>query len=296
MLNKHTQGFHPQTWSQAIAQLETQSVPYVLVTILGTAGSTPREQGTKMVVTAEDIFDTVGGGHLEFRIVEQARAQLIEGQSAQDLQHFPLGASLGQCCGGSVSVLFECFVPERLPVDVYGAGHVGQALISLLAGLPVRVRWIDARAELFPPTLPANVQTIVEPQPEDAVADAQPGTATVVLTHNHQLDFAIVEKALRQGASAFLGVIGSDTKAKRFRMRLAHKGFTDEQIANLTCPIGLSEVPGKRPMEVAISIAGQLIQQYQNELPNAQREGLQWRELRGVLQADEPTLVEVNHD
>lgn len=296
MLNKDTQGFHAQRWSQAISQLDAAACPYVLVTVLGTAGSTPRESGSKMVVTAEDIYDTVGGGHLEFSIIEQARAQLSEGKSEQTLKHFPLGASLGQCCGGSVSVLFECFVPQTLAVDVYGAGHVGHALIQLLGALPVRVRWIDARAELFPESVPANVERVVEATTEDAVDDARPGTASLVLTHNHQLDFAIVEKVLRRNDAAFLGVIGSETKAKRFRMRLAHKGVSDERIDRMTCPVGLTDIPGKRPMEVAISIAGQVIQLYQTGPSSAPRDGLQWRELRDALQTEKPNVAEVSHD
>lgn len=296
MLNKHTQGFHAERWPQAIAHLNEQSCPYVIVTLLGTAGSTPRDHGTKMVITADDIYDTVGGGHLEYTIIEQARALLGQQEPTQHLQHFPLGASLGQCCGGSVSVLFECFVPQTLPVDIYGAGHVAHALVQVLSALPVRIRWIDARADLFPATTPANVQTLVEPLADDAVVDALPGTASIVLTHNHQLDFAIVEKILRREDSRFLGVIGSATKATRFRLRLAHKGVSEARIQHMVCPVGLPDVPGKRPMEVAVSIAGQLIQLYHAQQTKPVRAGLQWRDLRQAMHSIQPDQIEATHD
>lgn len=300
MLNKDTQGFHAQDWQQAVAELSRQAHSHVLVTVLGTAGSTPRGQGTKMVVTASDIYATVGGGHLEFNIITQARELLATGAEGQQVQHFPLGASLGQCCGGSVTVLFECFMQQRLPVELYGAGHVAHALVGLLSQLPVSVRWIDSRAELFPEQLADNITPVVDAQPDDAVADARPGSAFIILTHNHQLDYALTERILKRKDAAFLGVIGSETKARRFRMRLQHRGFNEHEISTMTCPVGLPDVTGKLPMEVAVSIAGQLIQLYQQPAENTPRQGLQWRDLKQALSTGPDTSVdtpqEIPHD
>lgn len=290
MLNKDHAGFHPQRWSEAVHQLSAGQTDYVLVTLMGTAGSVPRAAGTKMVVTADSIYDTVGGGHLEFLIIETARDMLSGQGDAQRLEHFPLGASLGQCCGGSVSVLFERMTHDALAIDVYGAGHVANQLIPLLGQLPVTVRWIDSRAELFPAQLPQNVTVVIDDEPEQQVRHALPGTAFIVLTHNHQLDFALTEKILKRDDAAFLGVIGSQTKAKRFRLRLQHKQFPAERIEFMTCPVGLPSVTGKLPMEVAVSICGQLIALYQQGAHKRLRQGLPWKTLKTELQAVETNV------
>ncbi len=284
MLNKDIHGFHAQSWQQAIHELTQASCPYVLVTLLGTAGSTPRATGSKMVVAEEHIFDTVGGGHLEFKIIERARELLANGNEAQLIEHFSLGANLGQCCGGSVTVLFEPIVEQVQCIDLYGAGHVGHALVSILASLPVKVRWIDSRTDLFPATLPANVSCVVDEEPEQQVKLAPKNSIYVILTHNHQLDFSITEAVLKRDDCTFLGVIGSDTKAKRFQMRLEHKGLPQTDIERMICPIGLPNIQGKLPMEVAVSIAGQLMQIYQkSQTQKPQREGLQWQQIKSQL-------------
>ena len=284
MLNKDAHGFHTQNWAQAVSELNRADTEHVLVTLLGVAGSTPRSAGTKMVVTGTDIFDTLGGGHLEFKIIARAREMLAQSLAQQRIEHFPLGASLGQCCGGSVSVLFEPMLSTALPVTVFGAGHVAQALITILAGLPVRVRWIDSRAELFPEVLPANVVTVVDDEPAQQIRANVDGSVNLILTHNHQLDFTLTEQLLKQNRACFIGVIGSQTKAKRFRMRLAHKQFSDDQIAQITCPIGLDGIHGKLPMEVAVAIAAQIMQLYQQQQPSTSlRQGIQWQQLKNQL-------------
>ena len=250
-------------WAEAAAALSQRGEGYVLVTVLGVKGSAPRDSGTKMLVAADLCVDTIGGGHLEYAAINRARALLAAGENQQRLEEFPLGPKLGQCCGGRVTLLYECFATAATPVALFGAGHVGRALIPLLAQLPLRVRWIDSRLDEFPDDIPASVTRVVVPHPEDEVADLAPGTLVLVMTHQHPLDYAITEAVLRRGDAGFLGVIGSQTKAQRFRMRLEHRGFPRDAIATMHCPIGLAEVPGKRPMEVAISVAAQLIPLYQ---------------------------------
>jgi xanthine dehydrogenase accessory factor len=280
-----SKGFHSERWQEAVASLTARHISYVLVTVLGTAGSTPRAAGSKMVVTDNDIFDTVGGGHLEFQLLSHAR-QLLAGESAQtEIEHFSLGASLGQCCGGSVTVLFEPIISNAFHIELFGAGHVAHQLVNLLGQLPVAVNWIDSRAELFPDDLPTNVKTIAEPFPADRVKSARKNSVFLVLTHNHQLDFELTEAVLKRGDSQFLGVIGSDTKAKRFTMRLAHKAYSELAIAHLTCPIGLASIQGKLPMEVAISIAAQIMQIYQStQAKHDVREGIAWKDIKNQWQ------------
>lgn len=269
-----------QTWMDAIARLRDSAEPYVLITVVGVQGSTPRESGSKMLVTAETTVDTIGGGHLEFAAIEHARKLLLAGRDAQALEHFPLGPRLGQCCGGRASLLFECFAARGPRVLLFGAGHVGRALAPLLAGLPLRLEWVDSRAAEFPQTVPEGVRMRLLDEPEDAVSEAPPGSYFLVMTHNHPLDYALAEAVLKRGDAGFLGMIGSRTKAQRFQMRLEQRGYPPEVIAQLHCPIGLAEVPGKRPLEVAISIAAQVIARYHQDAPPRQpREGVAWAAL-----------------
>lgn len=271
-------------WTDVVAELQRSGEAYVLVTVIGTRGSSPRETGSKMVVTAEHSFDTIGGGHLEYKAIAKARELLLNQQDCQHIEEYPLGATLGQCCGGKVSVLFEHFAERGKDVWLFGAGHVAKAMVPLLAELPLRVHWVDSRAEQFPEHIPENVEQCLTDDPVGELNRATAGSYMLVLTHNHQLDYELTEAALKRADLGFLGVIGSDTKALRFRQRLTHRQFSDADIAKLTCPVGLEQVPGKRPMEVAISIAGQLIALYQAERPAAQKQQtIDWSSLKQEL-------------
>ncbi|MDA7746053.1 xanthine dehydrogenase accessory protein XdhC [Psychromonas sp.] len=284
MLNNSAQGLHAHNWLQAVNELEVKGSNYVIVTVLGTSGSTPRAVGTKMVISQDNIYATIGGGHLEFKAIEHARDRLKEGLSCQAVENFQLGASLGQCCGGTVVVLFEVFVNDKMHLDIYGAGHVAQALITILAQLPLHIRWIDSRADLFPAQVPSNVQKIVDEHPVDQVKSAKKGNAFLILTHNHQLDFDLCQSIMKRDDAIWLGVIGSDTKAKRFQYRLSQRGFSEQQIEQMICPVGLKEVSGKLPMEVAVSISGQLVELYQSKQPKqANHQGAQWQSLTNNL-------------
>jgi len=275
-------------WSDALAELQRSGEAHVIVTVIGTRGSTPRAAGSKMIVTAEQSYDSIGGGQLEYKAIEHARTLLLQGArqgaDSQSLLHFPLSASLGQCCGGQATLLFEQFVASGAALLVFGAGHVARALIPILAGLPLRVSWIDNRDDPFPETVPTGVRTLASDDPVEGVETAPAGSYLLILTHNHQLDYELCEAALKRDDLGFVGVIGSATKATRFRQRLAHRGIDAARIEQLRCPVGLAGVPGKRPMEVAVSIAAQLIATYQRSLPQPmRRQGLDWRELQQLM-------------
>ncbi len=273
-------------WYQAVAHCEERGEPYVLVTVLGVAGSVPREPASKMVVTGEQSYDTIGGGHLEYRICQQARERLVKQDYTSELAHFPLGASLGQCCGGSVSVLIEAHPGCEQELVIFGAGHVARALVTVLGELPWRLTWVDERADQFPAEVPGNVRIH---HTDDPVGDAPAlcgGKQVLILTHNHQLDFDLCRVLLMAGDSAGIGLIGSQTKAERFRQRLDHRGFSAEQIDSIRCPVGRSDIPGKRPMEVAVSISAELLSLASTQ-PTPARRGLPWKELRGLIQSPE---------
>jgi xanthine dehydrogenase accessory factor len=289
-------------WIGAAHQLNKQGKAYVIATIVGVTGSTPRNSGTKMVITHDDIFDTIGGGHLEHKTIKHAHQLLITGEACQQLEHFQLGAQLGQCCGGNATVLFECFSTSGVNIMLFGAGHVGKALMPILAGLPCSITWVDTRAEQF--TADANnyhnVSTVVSENPAEEVSLMPANSYYIVMTHNHQLDFDISHTILKRADFSYLGLIASDTKWRRFQQRFQHRNIAKSAVEKMNCPIGLSQVQGKLPTEVAVSVASEIIQHYQTALaaqtvnnpgankqknakPQSTKQGIAWQELKSLM-------------
>ena len=251
-------------WISVLHRLREKRESCVLVTVLSERGSVPRDSGSKMVVTASDSFLTIGGGHLEYQCIAQAREMLQQQRAAPHTEEFALGARLGQCCGGMATILFEPLMQQQPEIQVYGAGHVGQALVQLLATLPCHITWIDSRAAQFR-NVPQGVTVCQVDDPLDCVAEAAPGSYFVVMTHHHPLDLALSEAILRRGDFRYAGVIGSETKAQRFRYRLEGKGIAADTLARLRCPLGLPDVKGKLPAEIAVAVAGEIISVYQRQ-------------------------------
>ncbi len=256
------------SWSKAIHEMSEKGQSYVIATLIGVSGSTPRNSGTKMVVTKNGIYDTIGGGHLEHKIVKFANKLLLEDECCQLLEHFDLGIHLDQCCGGGTNVLFECFAETRVKLILFGAGHVGKALLPILATLPCQISWVDSRNEQFPSDLSndSNVTKIVSEYPQNEVANMPKNSYYIVMTHKHQLDFDICSEVMSRNDFSYLGLIGSETKWRRFQKRFTQKGITKHQLERVNCPIGLSEVSGKLPAEIAISIASEIIAFYNTDL------------------------------
>jgi xanthine dehydrogenase accessory factor len=333
-------------WIRALQLRAGAGRSAVLVSIVAAKGSVPRGPGTRMVVTATDIFGTIGGGHLEHKAIGIAR-DLLAGGGAPALHRFPLGASLGQCCGGAAQLLFEPFhgsgawveslaamraagaecalvTPVRgdatagrrvvtattaigtlgsgplddeatalarallaekgdprlatlgtgtglevfidvlrrpdFSVVLFGAGHVGRALVHALAGIDCRIRWIDAREDAFPATVPANVDCVIADVPEAEVATAPEGAYFLVMTHSHPQDEALAERILARGDFAYFGLIGSASKRRQFEKRLETRGTPRSRLAMMTCPIGIAGIAGKEPGVIAIAVAAELLQ------------------------------------
>ncbi len=253
--------------SDAVAWLATAR-PAVVVEVGAAQGSVPRGDGTRMVVAAETVLGTIGGGHLELQAIALARARL--GQSAEHEQTVALGPTLGQCCGGVLTLRYAPLDatamarwPEASPrftLQLYGAGHVGRAIVDVLAGVPCAVQWIDERESEFPDhALPANVDKVCVEPVEAEVAVAPPGAFYLVLTHSHDLDLRITETILQRGDFGYLGLIGSKTKRARFLHRFEQRGIAPEVLARLTCPIGLPGINGKEPGVIAVAVAAQLL-------------------------------------
>jgi xanthine dehydrogenase accessory factor len=366
--------------------------PAVLVTVAIVEGSGPREPGAKMLVDAQRLHGTIGGGHLELRAVEVARAMLAGGE-ARRLERFALGPSLGQCCGGVVHLAFELVdanqvellkartnadtwrlvaldgtadsaffdatakavspaqagthghveqprdkpqaralsmdpgvrrddgymlsandeqlapnlsmdpglrrddgifegggegkgaplfarhngthvmqeqdgrrwlvdlvVAPRDHLVLFGAGHVGAAIVRALAELPCRVTWVDERDDMFPPSIPANVTVEATDIPESVVASAPEGASYLVMTHSHALDQRLSEAILSRPGVAWFGLIGSQTKRKQFEHRLRARGIDADRIDAMVCPVGVPGITGKQPAVIAAAVAAQLLQ------------------------------------
>ena len=230
-----------------------------------------------MAVFGDAIVGTIGGGQLEHQAIARARA-LLQGQGDGDgaLHRYPLGPSLGQCCGGVVHLRFERLdaskteaVRARLatparPLSLFGGGHVGRAIVQLVGDLPFDLHWIDSRDEVFPPELPPNVRCEHSDPVQRAVADLAPGSQVLVMSFSHAEDLEIVAACLRRqrerGDLPFIGLIGSRSKWASFGHRLLARGFSAAELERVTCPIGLPGIRGKQPAVVALAVVAQLLQ------------------------------------
>lgn len=331
-----------RAWIEHLARLTESGTPAVLVTVAATRGSTPRAPGARMIVTAADSQGSIGGGQLEQRAIALARGLLADAASTASLVRFPLGASVGQCCGGAVELVFEpvtgaargwvaaacalaaadrpwgrrvaldggatrvfdggtvgavftlaaqaerassllagasdsavlaaafpatgadslidVCVPPELQLVLFGAGHVGRALAEVLGRLPLRVRWVDARAHEFPASVAANIERRCTDTPEAEVRDAPADAVFLVLTHSHALDFELVRAILERGDFRLCGLLGSQSKRTRFEQRLRARGVAEHAIARLHCPLGVPGLAGKEPEVIAIAIAAEVLQ------------------------------------
>ncbi|HEY3591770.1 MAG TPA: xanthine dehydrogenase accessory protein XdhC [Buttiauxella sp.] len=249
-------------WINILMALQERREPCVLLTLLADKGSVPRNCGTKMIVGREQTYLTIGGGHLEYQCIAMAREMLAQQVVSPRTEHFNLGARLGQCCGGMTTVLFEPLIQPQPQIIVFGAGHVGQALVALLSTLPCHITWVDERPGMFT-IVPKGVKTWQAEDPLDAVNTAPAQSYFIVMTHHHPRDLELTEVILKRGNYRYLGLIGSHTKRQRFEYRLAGKGITPEQLSTLRCPVGLADVKGKLPAEIAVAIAAEIIAVYQ---------------------------------
>ncbi|RQO32813.1 xanthine dehydrogenase accessory protein XdhC [Herminiimonas sp. KBW02] len=336
------------TWLEALQTTVSAQETCVLVTVAGIQGSTPREEGARMVYTATQQFDTIGGGHLEWRAAQIARdmlADITPNRRMNYVERIALGPSLGQCCGGVVFLAFEIIgqraaamldglarsckeganiwraVPLEsndaailydlkgaacdaagavLPADMFvgssathiardaqgrrwlldlcqahvpqvvlfGAGHVGTAIVRMLSMLPCRILWVDEREDMFPTDLPPQVTIDATDVPNAVVGKADPGAYFLVMTHSHSLDQQLTEQILKREDVAWFGLIGSYTKRKQFEHRLQDRGITVEQLNRMTCPIGIPGIYGKEPASIAIAVVAQLMQLWELRAPH----------------------------
>ncbi|XHS80140.1 xanthine dehydrogenase accessory protein XdhC [Burkholderiaceae bacterium UC74_6] len=258
--------------------LLSRGTPAVLVTVASVEGSGPRERGAWMAVTATNVCGTVGGGQLEHELMAEGR-RLLELAQPFDAheRRYALGPSLGQCCGGVVHMRLELLdagdaeglverlsAPPLLDLALFGGGHVGRAIVDLVTRLPVRTQWFDSRDEIFPIPLPPHVQAEHSNPVHAAVADVRPSAKVLIMSFSHAEDLDIVAACLTRqrehGDLPFIGLIGSKSKWASFRHRLEARGFTEVEMAHVTCPIGIPRIHGKQPEVIALAAVAQLLQ------------------------------------
>ena len=254
-----------------LADFLTPDRPAVRIHLTRVRGSSPRGAGTEMFVAHDGLWGTIGGGRLELGAVERARAMLRAGE-ATAVMDVPLGPEIGQCCGGRVELSLQRMGPacrraaleraqtegdNRPHVNVLGAGHVGRALADLFQHLPVRCILIDSRAgELA--QCAAGVEKRHSAIPEADIATAPPGSAFIVVTHDHGLDFLLAAAALGRGDAAYVGMIGSATKRAKFAS-WARENCDGQPTRHLHCPIGAGGSRDKRPGIIAAFVVAEVI-------------------------------------
>jgi xanthine dehydrogenase accessory factor len=231
-------------WVRALAQLETDGTPCVLVT-----PAAPDAAG-RLIVDDRHCWGGLGEAADDAKAAALARELLSRGGEGSEV------AALG----GEARVILEPVLPVDFEVVLFGAGHVGRALARVLGTLACRVRWVDSRAHEFPPEVAANVRLVVTDAPLDEVGRARTGAYFLVLTHSHALDFGLVEAILKRGDFAYCGMIGSATKRRTLENGLAKHGIPPATLARFTCPIGVPSIKGKEPATIAIAVAAQLLE------------------------------------
>lgn len=243
----------------------------IQASIVRTIGSSPRNSDTEMFISETDTLGTIGGGQLEYLVINHSKKMIAE-NIKKDILKISLGPEIGQCCGGKVEVslseMYEkdkCLALNRfdkkdknLPhVYVMGAGHVGRALALQLQHLPVRCVLIDSRVDELA-KCSADVETRLSAIPEEDIKSAPRGSAYVILTHDHALDFILCGAALDRHDAKYVGMIGSKTKRVKFK-KWYQVNYDNNLIRDFTCPIGNVKNQDKRPSIIASFVAAEVI-------------------------------------
>lgn len=249
----------------------------IYIEITATRGSTPRDAGTAMKVTASQSQGTIGGGALEHQAIATARRMLQDG-SVELSQTLPLGPNLGQCCGGAVTLRFardarttDPEIPPALPpvlhsepqdLWLWGAGHVGRAIVANSPKGAFHITWVDQSADRFPAHIPSGVSPLPAADMPRLATRAPLTAHHLIFTYSHDIDLALCA-ALLDRTAASIGLIGSDTKWARFRKRLRAAG---RDPAPIICPIGDKSL-GKTPDAIAKGCVSRLLDQVKCKEP-----------------------------
>jgi xanthine dehydrogenase accessory factor len=261
-----------RTWLDAVARLRAAREPGVLVTVAAVRGHAPRAAGAKLVAGAHRTWGSIGGGNLEAVAIDRARQMLADQATSPEMMESALSDKVPyqrgvQCCGGTVTVLFEP-LPVVPAVAIFGVGHVGLELARILARQDIDLHLIDTRPEQLADDRLAVLSDAVARVrvhrpvvlPETVLGDLPADAHVLIMTHDHAEDLALCDAVLRGGSFGSVGLIGSAGKWARFRRKLAGElGHDAEAIARIKTPIGLPGIDGKEPATIAVSVAADLL-------------------------------------
>lgn len=242
--------------------------------LINTEGSVPRNEGTIMLVSKQYIFGSIGGGQLEYNVIQQSLKILENNQTFKErIINIPLGPSIGQCCGGYVQVKLskhkngkESFKNEtninyvKDNLYIFGAGHIGKELSCKFIDLDFNINVIDSRKEYLQVINNKNIINIYAKLPWLLIKNLPKNSFFIILTHSHDFDFKIINEILKVNQSKFVGLIGSKTKMKRFKSKLLKLGHYESLIDKIECPIGINSITSKKPGEIAISIIARILE------------------------------------
>ena len=214
-------------------------------------------QNNKYLIDASGICRYPSNADVNDGLISEALRILNQKESAQRVK---LTMKMNGGRDDSDDLLLEPVVSSAMNIAVFGAGHVGAATVSTLSSLDCNIRWVDSRRDIFPTRLPDNVQKIESEQPPLEVAAMPTDTCYLVMTHSHPLDQEIIQQILARDDFAYCGLIGSTSKRRRFEKRLRKIGIDQSRIDKMTCPIGIGGIDGKKPAEIAIAVAAELLQ------------------------------------
>jgi xanthine dehydrogenase accessory factor len=254
----------PAPFYEQLAALEREGTAFVFVVLAETLGSTPQDAGAKMIVTSAGLLTgTVGGGKVEAKAIELAVAMLARGDTAPQFVNWTLKTDVGMTCGGSVKLYLEPHLAggagAKWPIWIFGAGHVVQALVPVLAPLDCQLTVVDPRRDWLD-RLPRahNVRFLEAAEPATLVPTMPDRAFLLCLTKGHAFDRPVLQRALAERNFPFVGVIGSDAKAEVLRRELIAGGLAPERARQFQCPVGLP-FGSNHPHEIALSIAAQLL-------------------------------------
>lgn len=258
-------------WLNLAQELLQQKIPFVIVTVTHVSGHSPRQVGSKMLVSSSTSYGTIGGGNLEQVALNKSKNYLAkkeEHPQTLSLSLTPQGGDYGvQCCGGKVTLMFEPINTSKPSLAIFGAGHVAWALIHIMSLFPLDIFLIDSRKEQLKrdlnATALASLSKLPADIPESKLLDIPEDSHILIMTHDHAEDIAILDKVLGQETYPFIGLIGSKPKWQHFKQELVKLGHSEKTLERVTTPIGLEGVTGRSPQAIAVAVSAQLLTQFE---------------------------------
>ena len=271
-----------------IQEVKNYKEQVIKAKIISSEGSVPSEEGNYMLISKKDIFGTIGGGQLEYLVINKARDLLKNSIKKSDTLSIPLGPGIGQCCGGYVQIKLTHYINGEESLEnsiknsnlfIFGAGHIGQALSLKAVDLNFEVHLVDSRQNFLLMNEDKDIEYIFAKEPWKLIKNLSRDSYYIILTHSHDFDFKIINEILLYNSFKFLGLIGSKTKKNKFTNRLKDNGHNQNLIDLVECPVGLNINHTKEPNEIAISIIAKLIDYRSSLIVKNLNDNINFREL-----------------